>query len=1022
MAATDYTDVVQGIYIAYYGRFADQGGLAYWSGRLDQVSGNLDEIINYFGDSSEAMNLFGNMTSSDKINFIYNTLFNRDADSGGLAYYANLLDTHQASAADIAKRIADGAQGIDLIAIKNKISAANSLTASVSATAYSGDAAAAAGRTLIKEVTDTVAMPVHSFDQVLSTGGLAEGKSYTLTTSLDTINGTTSDDTITGYVNYNNGSTASTASTLTAIDHITGGTGNDTLSITVDGVLNNSGASVSLPGADIAGIEVLNIRNLATSNAAADLLTVDASLFAGLTAIHADRATQQLVVTNLSTDQTVGVIGNNSSTNGTLVANYKTSANSALVTVQDGTVSGAITLAGAGLTSTTVQSSGVANTIGALTLASTTTSLIIEANTGLTTGAITNTTAPALANISVSGAGAVNLSQSALQSSVTSIDATQNSGGVTLALGTGITSFKAGNGNDVITTAAVNTSAAGAVDGGSGKNTLVLASVSDVDTSAKGAIYTNFHTLNNATGNSVDVSLLAGITSEQVSGNGSSLSGLTAAQASAITVQGNTSGSTFALLNATGSADVLGVTLQNPAGSSDATPISLSAVTVDGFETMNLAVNSGIQSTLNSVSATGADQLSFNSANSLKNLNVSGSYDLGLNLSFGATALRNLDASAMTGTAGLGVTLGANANTLNVIGSSNGDFIALDSGIVSVNGGAGNDTVSGTAARIAQDTLVGGSGVDTLSMSSVGTLADNTFAYVTAFDKLTITDSTSVNLTSGGFFNTAFANGVTLTASALGAVDASFNLTTYHQNAELNLTSLASTQDINITGGAGVNSINVVANSLTSGSLTIHAGTGGSDIHVTDTHAATGASAPVVTVYADEGVDHISLAVSDTSVATAYSEVVIGSGSSSTGTYDTVTGFYIGAGAARYSDILTFDGSASVHSGISTTAVAGYTSAQLAFAVDAYGIVTFSGSVWSNLTTAQKDALMISSYNSSISNQLNAHNVVAFDDGENTFVFQHRSDGDSVVKLVGVTGVTHLTTSSVATDHYLTIA
>ena len=40
-------------YLAYYGRPADPDGLAYWSDRLLDEGGNLNSIIDAFGDSQE---------------------------------------------------------------------------------------------------------------------------------------------------------------------------------------------------------------------------------------------------------------------------------------------------------------------------------------------------------------------------------------------------------------------------------------------------------------------------------------------------------------------------------------------------------------------------------------------------------------------------------------------------------------------------------------------------------------------------------------------------------------------------------------------------------------------------------------------------------------------------------------------------------------------------------------------------------------------------------------------------------
>lgn len=153
--ARDYIDVVQGIYLAYYGRFADQNGLSYWTNTLVYNGGNLAGILNAFGTSAEATAMLAGKTTAQQVNAIYQTLFGRDVDPTGLTYYTNLITSGEATLVNIAKRIWDGAtSGTDKAYLDNKILVANELTPNQGAQAsYSGNAVADAARTLMKTVT-----------------------------------------------------------------------------------------------------------------------------------------------------------------------------------------------------------------------------------------------------------------------------------------------------------------------------------------------------------------------------------------------------------------------------------------------------------------------------------------------------------------------------------------------------------------------------------------------------------------------------------------------------------------------------------------------------------------------------------------------------------------------------------------------------------------------------------------------------------------------------------------------------
>ncbi|WP_459830093.1 DUF4214 domain-containing protein, partial [Hydrogenophilus islandicus] len=170
MPSIDALNTIQKLYIAYYQRPADPGGLAYWANRLDQAGGNLSGIIDAFATSAEANRLYGAVNSNtigNVVDAIYQALFNRAPDPGGRKFYIDGFLSGRFTPGNIALDVLNGAQGADRVAINNKVTVANRFTEAVagvpltdanfgSATPvanYSGDADAQAARNWLKGVS-----------------------------------------------------------------------------------------------------------------------------------------------------------------------------------------------------------------------------------------------------------------------------------------------------------------------------------------------------------------------------------------------------------------------------------------------------------------------------------------------------------------------------------------------------------------------------------------------------------------------------------------------------------------------------------------------------------------------------------------------------------------------------------------------------------------------------------------------------------------------------------------------------
>ncbi len=148
-------DRIQQMYIAYYGRPADPDGLEYWADRLDEAGGSLEAIVNSFGTSAEFTERYGDLGFADLVNNLYQQAFDRSPEQDGLDFYVDRLNKNEASLADIAVQILDGAQNDHLAIISNKLSVAAAFTAKVEEENldYSGNEAAEAAKAILGGVT-----------------------------------------------------------------------------------------------------------------------------------------------------------------------------------------------------------------------------------------------------------------------------------------------------------------------------------------------------------------------------------------------------------------------------------------------------------------------------------------------------------------------------------------------------------------------------------------------------------------------------------------------------------------------------------------------------------------------------------------------------------------------------------------------------------------------------------------------------------------------------------------------------
>ncbi|MBZ2209153.1 FKBP-type peptidyl-prolyl cis-trans isomerase [Massilia soli] len=155
-AASAYVNLVQSVYVAYFGRPADPGGLAYFSQHLSNLGaptnigqlavaygGNsaLRDVVNVFGTSAESQALYAG-DNNVFIEAVYRNLFGRASDTGGKAFWVQALDEGRMTRANAAIQIMAAAQTTDRDIINNKVAVAAGFTTALNTPqrelAYSG--------------------------------------------------------------------------------------------------------------------------------------------------------------------------------------------------------------------------------------------------------------------------------------------------------------------------------------------------------------------------------------------------------------------------------------------------------------------------------------------------------------------------------------------------------------------------------------------------------------------------------------------------------------------------------------------------------------------------------------------------------------------------------------------------------------------------------------------------------------------------------------------------------------------
>lgn len=679
MAASDYYDQIQTLYIAYFGRPADPAGLQYWASQANATNGNLGAVVAGFAASTESTTLFGGLPSAQKISSIYLNLFNRQPEPAGLAYWVAQLESGTISQAEAAYQILTAAGPGDSRSIANKLAMANAFTAQLDTpqeiAGYSGVQSATFGRAFLSGVDATPAsvntatsnLPatvvnatgVNASAPAVSTPSVPSGDTtFTLTTGTDTFVGGAGNDTFKAKIDTSNNAN----STLTQGDSIDGGAGTDTLLLTISGATGLPQSIVT-----IKNIETLQVTDQNTSGVQTSFGSLSSL---GITKVISSlsTATGGLKFSGMSTGSSLSVVGDGATQLANVNFSYQNASDAVTLVLDGGVKTAQIANDSGKATTATVTSSGASNTVGTLMLAGsqvgTLTNLTINAQSNLTTSLQSKDFA-STSTLTVTGAGKVDLGTTTIGFRGANVDASANTGGLSMALFSDTTSFKGSQGDDRVTgVSSTVISNSAVIDGGDGTDTLLATLITLPGGNA--AAFKNFELLELTGASSLNGGTLnAGLLSN------STLTG--------VVLAGSTNGAVtlYNLANKSVSFDVN--VLADSAGADTTLEFKDTSAADDvlniNFNSTSTAANAGALSTLgietikiNSAGVAGANNRISITDNGLKSVQISGSEALTVTLNTQNATSVTVDASKATGS--LNITTGAGNDLIKLATSA----------------------------------------------------------------------------------------------------------------------------------------------------------------------------------------------------------------------------------------------------------------------------------------------------------------------------------------------------------------
>ncbi|GCL53687.1 hypothetical protein NIES3806_10230 [Microcystis aeruginosa NIES-3806] len=717
---------IVGLYVIYFNRAPDPEGLTFW--QTQDIT--IEEMAAQFGASPEAKALYPFLAAptlanpQEFIKEIYRNAFGREAEEAGLAFWSGVLeeDSSPEAVAEFVLAVAQGAQGTDQVALQNRADIALEFTQDFVNAGIAFTSSVFATSSDIISTVDSTEESVTAAQAAINQAIIASQPSNTvnLTPNVDTL-------TANSFLAPTVSSSGQFNATFNSGDNLTGSGTNPTLTVLNTGgdtldtgavlptmkgietlnVVNTGNSKLQVLGANVVGVKNVDLSDSTQGLVLSNFQTAVEKVSVSRTALTTDVpltitiAGAALAGSEDTVAVTLNQVGSVDPTTGAAIQTFDAITGNPTNNVSQFTLGLDPVSGNNGYEKISIESKGQANLVEKLT-------------------------ANGSKQITITGDQNLRINQ-ALPNTAVKLDASAFEGDLDVTAGNGTVDFLGGKGDDTVRFNGGEFTATDKVDGGEGANTLVVVASDAEAITAADTNIKNTQTLTLFDGGTANKTLRADLIGDKITTvNLTAAADVNytirfAAGANSVNVLKNTSATKTLNVQANGGGnnDSLTFTID---GDDPTTPLLIDKrnITVGklnlnntatpnrSIEQLNLVVNNSGAGTHTIGAITLPD-----AAGVVETITITGNSSLTIN---GAVTAEKLDASGLTeatnGTTGLTMTATSVSTVgINLTGSTFDDTLFGSTKNDFISGGAGKDTITGSGGA---DQITLGDGFDTV--------------------------------------------------------------------------------------------------------------------------------------------------------------------------------------------------------------------------------------------------------------------------------------------------------------------